>query len=210
MSSSCTQRICDKNSITQVRRGGALVYKWVLLPMFVHVMLGLAFGSLQMNLILVVVLHKIGTQQYNNQCKNLLRFFLVVFGGMVLSIKSCGAFQKTEHLCLRALCFLKCVGVSCDAPCQLLHWVTPQGRLLPGLPCSDHLRQAGTYFQNTLLLGHHATTNSYKQSMHTNEPNTHFNNYSNQQWSWVSNKDLEISIRDYYRRRCDHQCWVGI
>jgi uncharacterized membrane protein len=68
--------------------------------MFVHVMLGLVFGSLQMNLILVVVLHKIGTQQYKNQCKNLLRFFLVVFGGMVLSIKSCGAFQKTEHLCL--------------------------------------------------------------------------------------------------------------
>lgn len=116
-----------------------------------------------------------------------------------------GHFWKTEHLCLWALCFLKCVGVSCDAPCQLLHWVTPQGRLLPGLPCSDHLKHAGT-----LLLRRYATTNSYKQSMHTHEPNTYFNNYSNQQWSWVSNKDLEISIQDYYRRKCEQQCWVGI
>jgi hypothetical protein len=43
--------------------------------------------ALQMNLILVVVLRKIGTQQYKNQCKNLLRFFEVVFGGMVIKHK---------------------------------------------------------------------------------------------------------------------------
>jgi hypothetical protein len=209
MSSSCTQRICNKNSITQFRRGGALVYKWVLLPMFVHVILGLAFALCKWIWYWLLCSIRLALNNTKTNAKTSLRFFLVVFGGMVIKHKNLVGHSK-KHLCLWALCFLKCVGVSCDALCQLLHWVTPQGHLLPGLPCSDHLGQAGTYFQNSLLLRHYATSNSYKQSMHTNEPNTYFNNYSKQQWSWVSNKDLEISIHDYYRRKCQHQCWVGI
>lgn len=55
--------------------------------------------ALQMNLILVVVLHKIGTQQYKNQCKNLLIFFLVVFGGMVIKHKVLWGISEKQNTC---------------------------------------------------------------------------------------------------------------
>lgn len=84
MSSSCIQRICDKNSITQFRRGGALVYKWVLLPMFVNVILGLAFGLCKWIWYWLLCSIRLALNNTKYQCKNLLRFFLVVFGGMVI------------------------------------------------------------------------------------------------------------------------------
>ncbi len=112
-------------------------------------------------------------------------------------MKSCGAFQKTEHLCLWALCFLMC-GRFMWCPVLSFTLGDTSGALTSRSPLFWPPQTGRHLLQNTLLLRRYATTNTY------------FNNYSNQQWSWVSNKDLEISIRDYDRRKCEHQCWVGI
>jgi hypothetical protein len=93
--------------------------------------------ALQMNLILVVVLHKIGTQQYKNQCKNLLIFFLVVFGGMVIKHKVLWGISEKQNTC------------ACE---HFVFWNVWAFHVMPHVNFYTGWHLRGAYFQDSLVL----------------------------------------------------------
>jgi hypothetical protein len=193
MSSSCIQRICDKNSITQFRRGGALVYKWVLLPMFVNAILGLAFGLCKWIWCWLLCSIRLALNNTKKPMQKPLKIFLsCIWRYGYNKASNLVGHSKKQNTC------------ACE---HFVFWNVWAFHVMPHVNfCTGwHLR--GAYFQDSLVLttsGRQALTSRTPCSSGATLPQTHTSKACTQMspthtsitiqinnGSWVSNKDLE-------------------